>query len=582
MAKKTDCSSQFDSASESGEDGLENARDGMSAAEFALTLSHQRERLGQEYKHATEKASFHGRSLTYSNQQEAAHQIIEHYRAGKSAVCLVAQPGAGKTGVALEVMYRLAIGLPDDDPKASILADEMAIVSGMNDREWRQQFEKNMLPSLGKHVFHRGNLPRNRRHLAAAKLVVDDECHVAAQKDMMMSREFKKAGLLNIDAVEAAGRKILQISATPESIDHDLKRWRSRAARVVLQPSPKYKGFRVMLQENRIRNAATLQSLDSALELLTVWNDRYAASPTKKFFPIRVKNKRAMAFIEAASKQLGWAEPIRHDSSSRVEEIDKLMSSAPPNHTIIFVLEFWRASKRLVRDHVGGSYEAPVAKRNTTATSQGLTARFCDTYDYEGDHLNVDLRPLHYCDIKAIKEYLAWFEDAGGDFAKAAYSCPRLMSDGQGSVKSTKSKLHPTNITGDVGYTEPPVKRDVRKTIPVIINVTADHIGRISKAGPGAPRQEQVRSILQEISSDLYPRLVGYDCLKISVPRIASTIKHYITDVVEASETSRPYKVDIDREHAASNCFNCYVDATNNRLCFVIWNGAATDAIEHV
>ena len=408
----------------------------------------QRDRISMEYTHAVTVAARSGRNISYPNQKDAATAITGEFRNGKQVVILVAQPGTGKTGAALEVLYKMAVGTPDN----SILTEQMVICSGMSDCEWREQFAKSMLPSLKSHIYHRGNLPKHRKHMAAAKLVIDDECHIAADKDMMVSSEFKKAGLLDVHSMEKRGRKLLQISATPEAVGEDLKKWGDRAAKVVLQPGPTYKGFRVMLNEKRIRQSPSLNNEDQVRSLLQMFTTRYA-NTTAKYFPFRV-NEKVMPYLEALSAELGWASPLRHDSLSRIEDIDEQMKKAPTKHTIIRVKGFWRASKRLVRDHVGGSYETvPKGKRNTTATAQGLTARFCDNFQYAGEYLNPNLRPIHFCDKQAIEEYIVWFE-SGCDFTKSAYSSARITSDGKGQVNSRKTKLHSSNTRGMISPEE--------------------------------------------------------------------------------------------------------------------------------
>ena len=543
----------------------------------------QRERLLTEYRHATRRAARNGRQLSYDNQQEAAAQIIEHFRNGKSAVVLVAQPGAGKTGVALEVMYRLGIGIPASDALSTILTDQMVICSGMNDREWRGQFSRNMLPSLGKHVYHRGSLPANRKVLATAKLVVDDECHIAAEKDMIVSKVFKEAGLLNIEEVEAAGRKILQISATPEAVTHDLKRWGERAAVVKLQPSDKYKGFRTMLNEGRIKLAPELESYESVIKLLSTFDDRYV-STTKKFFPMRVRDDMVIQWIEKASAELGWGTPLQHNSSSRIEDIDEQMSHAPTQHIVILIKGFWRASKRLVRDHVGGSYEAiPAGKRNTTATAQGLTARFCDTFEYAGDYLNPEMRPLHYCDVEAIKEYVEWFEEGDCDYAQAAYTSARITANGKGRVRASKTKLHHTNVMGLNATREEYTATDKRKTVPVILSIAEDEMTALYKS---KNRQQHLMELLKKLNTTLYNQLSsGYTCIKITCPRAGPSIQLSITAVVAAAQKGRPMMKGVCKEHRDLNCYSCYLDKDNNRICLIIWNGAPvqeTNTIQHV
>ena len=433
-------------------------------------LSDQREDLYDEYNKKQKRLQRVGRDISYPNQKEAAAECLKHYQEGKLVVALVAQPGAGKTGTAQEVMVQL--GLHADD-NLCVPTKQMIICSGMSDCEWREQFKGNMIKMLSENVHHRGNLPREIEKLKTARLVVDDECHVAAGMDMMVSRIFKEAGLLNVESLENRRAKILEISATPDATIHDLKRWGIKAAIVRLKPGPIYKGFEVMLGENRIRASPNLESLSAVVNLLRLFDNRFS-STTKKYFVFRVSPK-VTKWIEEASKIIGWDNPIYHDSTSRIEDIDKMMERDPTKHVAICVKGFWRASKRLVRNHVGGSYETiPKGKRNTTATGQGLTARFCDNYEYSGDMLNPDLRPLHFCDVDAIREYLVWF-NTDCDYTKAAYTSSRISSNGRGRVTAPKTKVHVENVQGLEAVPEAPRPKR-RELVPIGPKNTVDEV----------------------------------------------------------------------------------------------------------
>jgi hypothetical protein len=91
-------------------------------------------------------------------------------------------------------------------------------------------------------------------------------------------------------------------------------------------------------------------------------------------------------------------------------------------------------------------HEKPPKQRNTSRTSQALTARFCDNYVYEGDWLNLELRPLHFCDLTAIEQYLDWYNN-GCNYAESLYMSANLKSKG-GHVKARQSLLHPSNVDG--------------------------------------------------------------------------------------------------------------------------------------
>ena len=148
------------------------------------------------------------------------------------------------------------------------------------------------------------------------------------------------------------------------------------------------------------------------------------------------------------SQDLGW-DYFNHNSDERIYEIDTLMKTPPEKHTILGVKGFWRASKRICRDHIGGTYEPIPKKRDMSVTAQSLAARDSDNYEYSGDQLDINLRPLHYCDKVAIEQYVEWFNN-DCDFRVSKYESHRISSNGKGKVNSKETKVNPKIVGGIV------------------------------------------------------------------------------------------------------------------------------------
>ena len=408
-----------------------------------LKRTHQRTNIGNLYEQKNQILALEGRQLTYSNQQEAALKIIGHYMSGKLAVVLVAQPGAGKTGVVVE-LQRLLCTHPDDN--MLVLAEDFHTISGMSDKEWKAQMQKNVISDqyLRENVRHRGELEKIKDTLRNLKngIVASDECHIAAGERMIIAKRLNESGLLNITLLLRDNNRLLEISATPEGVMIDLEKWGDKAALVLLVPGDNYKGFQSMLDEQRIRNAPLITSEMVAIRLVRFFDARYATT-TKKYILIRTEDANTIGFLKAAASSLDWS-VLHHDSENKIEDADTMMGQVPAKHTIIFIKGFWRASKRLIRNNVGGTYEQPPKKRNTTATSQGLTARFCDTFVYSGDWLNPDLRPIHFCDMGAIEQYMNWIQ-GGCDYRNSEYTANKMKSK-DGRVRAPKTKVHHTNV----------------------------------------------------------------------------------------------------------------------------------------
>ena len=418
---------------------------------LSLRLAAQRTIVGTEYNLRNAELQSEGKTLVYPNQKETAMECVSHFESGKQVVMLVAQPGTGKTGVSQEVMYLLACHADDN---MCVSTKDMMILTGMSDNDWQEQYENNMLPPFKSNIYHRGKLLKQVSKLSDMRngLITTDECHIASDTDMIVSKTIKNAGLLNLTELRERGIRMLDISATPESVLNDISTWGDSAAKVYLKPGPTYKGFEVMLSEDRIRKAPVFTCEDDVREFLELFEARYN-NTSKKYFPIRLSSKPKLVgeWLQLVCNNMGWVLK-HHDSEQRVSDIDQIMRSAPTAHTIILVKGFWRASKRIVRTHVGGTYEFIPSRQNVTTAAQGLCARFCDNYEYSGDELNPDLRPIHFGDIDSIHDYLHWI-NSGCNFESANYQSTRITAK-DGHVVAHKSKFHATNVVGITGVDE--------------------------------------------------------------------------------------------------------------------------------
>ena len=404
----------------------------------------QRENILKSIRDREEYLELEGKEFIYPNQQEAANKCIEAYKNGAVAVCLIAQPGTGKTGTAQAVMIHMATNPNDEE---IIYSENIYNCTGMSDNDWEKQFKNSVLPAFRDNIFHRQNLIRQTDKLRTLEngLIIPDECHIASGSKMTIAKILKEAGILNVNVLEMKNIKMLDISATPDAVLHDYKKWGTKCAIVKIQPGPSYKGFEVMLKDERIIDAPNLEELDDYYELLEFLDKRYENNK-KKYFPFRLLDPVKIQILESICNELDW-DYLNHNSDERIDEIDTLMSEPPTKHTIIFIKNFWRASKRISMKHIGATYEPIPKQRDVSVTAQALTARFCDNYEYSGDQLNVNLRPLHYCDKGAIKQYVEWFNN-DCDFSVSKYKSNRISSNGKGKVSSKETKVNPKIVNG--------------------------------------------------------------------------------------------------------------------------------------
>ena len=410
----------------------------------AIKKRQQRENILKSIRDKQEYLELEGKQFIYPNQQEAADKCINAFKNGAVAVCLIAQPGTGKTGTAQAVMIHMATNPNDEE---IIYSENIINCTGMSDNDWETQFKNSVLPQFKDNIFHRQNLIKQKDKLQTLKdaLLIPDECHIASGMKMTISKTLKEAGILDVNVLEMRNIKMLDISATPDAVLNDYKKWGTKCAIIKIQPGPSYKGFEIMLKEKRILDAPNLEEVDDYYDFLEFLDERYK-NTTKKYFIFRLSNPEKKNIFESMCNELDWAF-LNHNSEERIDRIDNLMKEPPQKHTIIFVKGFWRASKRISMQHIGATYEQNPKKRDVSVTAQSLSARNCDNYEYSGDQLDINLRPLHYCDKGAIEQYVEWFNN-DCDFNSSEYKSSRINSNGKGSVTSKATKVNAKNVSG--------------------------------------------------------------------------------------------------------------------------------------
>ncbi len=424
------------------------------------------------------KAADASKEIVYPNQTEAANEIFEAFLLqNKVAVTLIALPQAGKTGTFLEVAYRMCTF--NDDAKA-IDPEQLLIITGMSDREWRWQTSDDMLTTFQKRVKHRGQFESVPTLLNTIhdSLIIIDECHIAAEKEQSMSAMLRDAGLLNIEELRRRRIFLLEVSATPGHTLYDTQNWGAdNHSIVILKESPIYVGFRDFIRENRLHDSYDLTKPEEVLDLIDFIKQTF---PEPRYHIIRLAGKKnaltASQLIRQFAEQNGWL-VNNHNSTERMWDLDHIMTRPPLYHSIILIKEFWRAGKRLCDKYVGIVHEPKTVIEDTNVTSQGLTGRLCGNDKRKGPGA-----PHCFCNTSLIHDYLAWI-DAKGDYSAVLRYKSKSLTAKKGRIHAKESFTHHTNV-GGVNYVETspyditPVFESLTKLKAYLQSII--HIGKIT------------------------------------------------------------------------------------------------------
>jgi hypothetical protein len=114
---------------------------------------------------------------------------------------------------------------------------------------------------------------------------------------------------------------------------------------------------------------------------------------------------------------------------------------------------------------------------------------------------------------------------------------------------------------------------DPSMTVPRIFTVTDEDMAIIlPRKGPN--RHMAILGLLARLDTEFAQKIWFYKCIQASESKSDSSYKKHITDVVSAAKHRQPYAVDIKPEHKSENIWECFIDSKENRLCFIVWEGA--------
>lgn len=377
-----------------------------------------------------------GKTMVHDSQREKAVEICGAFIGGLSLVTFVAPMQWGKTGVAMSVMYMMTT---HTDDKVMIHPDNVFILSGMSDTDWRQQTKGRMLSCFRDRVYHRNDMHKIISEIANKKdaLLVVDECHFGSENNQTLHTCLKSAGILDIDYMTENNIKILCISATPGNVLLDALTWgpQHHLCVVAKDNGDKYTGFDTLLEENRVQPIVDIKKEKRVQELLDTIEERW---DTPRYHIIRATDAALKngVFLKAVLDR-GY-NVSRHNSNDRIYDIEKLLLTEPSEHHFIHIKGLWRAAKTLDDTYIGVCLEGT---RDYTAVAQGLGGRLLGYNRQRGA-----TAPLLYCDVNAVKEYDNWLNNNANYLMCKKYNSAALKIT-KGDIKHKKeSTIHSTNI----------------------------------------------------------------------------------------------------------------------------------------
>ncbi len=353
-----------------------------------------------------ELKSLEGINIIYPNQEDCGKRIKCIFNRQFHVNCLVyGMTQTGKTGsmTALIQHYILSYNIP---------IDNIYIITGLSDKEWKKDTKNRMPDAIISRVFHRANLSKTFIRDIREKqnsLIIMDEIQIACEENQTIHKTFKECGFYDLDFLLENDVKLIQFSATPDGNMNDILDWKHHSATVQLEPGDGYYGPKQAIEQNRVKQFKDLVSIDNVKELK---QDIETNFTNPRYHLIRVPNKRENK--DGTNNQskvitnFKWVfgenyEYNKNYLKTKKGDINEILKKQPEKHTFIFYCEILRCAKTQYKKYIGISYERYVPNPNDSSIIQGSFGRLTG-YDDNGDS-------ICYTNISSLENYIQLWEN---------------------------------------------------------------------------------------------------------------------------------------------------------------------------
>ena len=345
-----------------------------------------------------------GINIIFENQEICGKEVRNIFNNKAIVNCLVyGLTQAGKTGCMTSLIqyYTLSNNIP---------INNIYIITGLSDVEWKKDTKNRMPDSINDRVFHRGNIKNFILDIRGKKncLIIMDEIQIACEDNQTINKAFTECQFYDLDFLLDNDIKIIQFSATPDGNINDIVDWKHHSAIVKLAPGQGHYGPKQAIEQGRIKQFKDLTILDNVKELK---NDieKYV---NPRYHLIRVPNKREKKdktnnqSIVISNLKKFFGEKYEYNKKyleAKKKDINCILEKNPERNTFIFYCEILRCAKTQYKKYVGISYDRYSIDPCDSTIIQGSFGRL-NGYDDNGDS-------ICYTNIKSIKNYIKLWDN---------------------------------------------------------------------------------------------------------------------------------------------------------------------------
>tara|TARA_A100001037_G_scaffold253814_1_gene238619 strand:+ start:2827 stop:4446 length:1620 start_codon:yes stop_codon:yes gene_type:complete len=377
-----------------------------STIEYELNELHIIQKEANILSEQIEVNSLKGINTIHENQKTCGKAVRNIFNNKSIINCLVyGMTQTGKTGcmTALIQYFILSNNIP---------IDNIYIITGLSDSEWKKDTKNRMPDSINSRVFHRANLSKTFMKDIQEKnnsLIIMDEIQIACEDNQTIHKTFRECGFYDLDFLLKNDIKLIQFSATPDGNINDISDWKHHSAKVKLSRGPEHYGPKEALEQDRVRQFKDLTNIDNVSDLK---KDIEGNFPNPRYHLVRVPNKRENKDgTNNQSKVISNIKKIFGDNykynknylKTKKGDINDILKKQPEISTFIFYCEILRCAKTQFKKFIGISYERYVSNPNDSSIIQGSFGRLTG-YDDNGDS-------ICYTNKSSLENYIKLWEN---------------------------------------------------------------------------------------------------------------------------------------------------------------------------
>ena len=515
----------------------------------------------------------------YPNQKADAANVVSRFYESRNneqpvhAVSIKKNVKVGADGFMMAVAQMMCTHIDDD---FVISPENVMFLTGMSNKSWQDELERK-IPSIFKdNVFHHGQLQNAELANLKNALIFVDEIDTASKEDQKLHKLFIEAGLMNFETIRKNRIYLVFITATLARELVQLKGWGAAHTNYSLTTPPTYCGIEYYLEKQIIQESYDLSEPDN----ITKWIQEDIVSNYGDDFRVhlvRMPRGKGKSGIGKVFEQIANSFGVRFyqmtskvDESLDSKEYTALFTEQRDSHIILGLKGKLRRATRIPDSYklqIGAVHVSQTRNIDNNVLAQDLPGRMAGYIraQLDAEHKIGPIRS----DVKGLIEYVKEFNGEATTYQSWGYK-----TNEEGKVKKLKSTMvHPDNFNIENDMEVVGNKNAAYMTVPRVFSVESATIECIVSA-KGNAKKAIIKALLALLDPAFYATVEKHAIHQITNPKVGSSYKRHITDLVNKANENKPGSIDIDPKERNTNFFNCYVDSKQNRLVIMVWNGA--------